>query len=68
MNQDKEKSVTCSYAALSAELGMPVGTLYAMVSEKKIPHFRIGPRHVIFDRTEIKKWLESHKVDVKKGL
>ncbi|MBC7540679.1 MAG: helix-turn-helix domain-containing protein [Bacteriovorax sp.] len=68
MRQEKLESKNCSYAELSQELGVPIGTLYSMVSEKKIPHLRIGPRHVIFDRTEIKKWLDSHKVEAKGGV
>ena len=64
MKNQKQESKTLSYADLSTTLGVPIGTLYSMVSEKKIPHLRIGPRHVIFDRAEIQNWLDSHKVAV----
>ncbi len=58
----KEETKTCSYEQLSKETGIPKGTLYSLVCQKRIPHYRLGSRHVLFDRYEIKAWLEKYKV------
>jgi excisionase family DNA binding protein len=50
------------YKEAAKHIGAAVGTLYAMVSENRIPHYRIGPRHVVFDSEELDRWLEQHKV------
>ncbi|KAF0170060.1 MAG: hypothetical protein FD161_4815 [Limisphaerales bacterium] len=42
--------------------GLKRGTLHAMVSQKRIPHTRLGGRLVIFDRSELETWLASARV------
>lgn len=42
--------------------GLKRGTLYALVSRKRIPHRRLGRRLVIFDRAELERWLEGYAV------
>ena len=44
--------------------GLKFGTLYAKVSRHQIPHIRISPRLVLFNRTTLMAWLDSHRVDV----
>jgi len=36
-------------------------TVYAYVEGKRIPHFKIGAR-VLFSRSELQGWLDSHRV------
>ena len=54
---------------LSQYLGIKTSTLYAMVGEKKIPHYKVG-RLVRFKRSEIDLWMEGKRnecVDPQKG-
>lgn len=46
-------------------IGVPIGTLYAWVSENKIPHKRLGKRLVRFSTDEIKAWISKHSVEQK---
>lgn len=48
-----------SYTQAAAKLAVPVGTLRAMVSRKRVPHIRLGPRVVKFDEAELDRWIES---------
>lgn len=52
------------YREAAALLHMPVGTLYALVSRRQIPHIRLSPRLVLFDRETLEKWLQAHEVSV----
>jgi len=51
-----------SYKQLHEVTGMPMGTLYGLVSSGRIPHVRLGPRHVIFEAQAVLKWIEKHRV------
>ena len=61
MNSDDE---LLTYAQVSAMTGLPVGTVYALVSQRRIPHIRLGTRLVRFRRSEIAAWLAAHTVPV----
>ncbi len=53
--------------AIARYLGIKVSNLYAMVEEKRIPHYRIG-RLVRFKLEEVEVWMQGQKkpvVDVK---
>lgn len=50
---------------LSDYLGIKPKTLYAWVSEKRIPHKKIG-RLVRFELGEVDEWMSSHNVNVYK--
>lgn len=50
------------YAAAQTLTGLPIATLYSMVSRKQIPHIRLGPRLVVFSRGELERWLADHRV------
>jgi excisionase family DNA binding protein len=56
-----EEIINC--AATARLLGLPIGTIYAMVSRKKIPHIRIGPRLVRFSRKALDEWLATRAVN-----
>lgn len=56
-----------TYAEVSRIWSIPRGTLYALVSERRIPHIRIGPRFVRFVREDLIEWIESHRCDAVKG-
>lgn len=59
--QPADKLIT--YQELAEHLGLPIGTLYAWVSEKRIPHIRLGGRLVRFRWTEIDRWLRDRAVE-----
>lgn len=52
------------YDGLAAWLSIPKPTLYSKVCRKEIPHHRLGPRMVRFNRQEILAWLDQHRVDI----
>lgn len=47
------------YKQAASYIGIPVGTLRALVSRKAIPHIRIGPRSVVFDVRDLNSWMDS---------
>ena len=47
---------------LSKNLGIRPKTLYAMVEERSIPHYRIG-KLIRFRRSEIDAWMEGNRKD-----
>lgn len=51
-----------SYQQVAELAGVPVGTVYAWVSRKRIPHIRLGPRLVRFDPAELTAWIDEHRV------
>ncbi len=42
--------------------GLKLGTLYAMVKERRIPHVRLGPRLVRFSVAKLRAWMEANSV------
>lgn len=52
-----------AYDQLSEETGIPVGTLYHWVRQRRIPHRRFGPRTVRFEREAINEWLRTHEIN-----
>ena len=57
-----------AYREAASLLGLPVGTLYALVSRRQIPHVRLGRRLVRFDAAELTTWVSNHGVPVERGL
>jgi excisionase family DNA binding protein len=49
---------------LSLYLGIKVSTLYAMVGDKKIPHYKVG-RLVRFKKAEIDEWIGTKQISCK---
>lgn len=45
-----------NYVETSVLTGAPLGTLYTWVRKRQIPHLRLGPRTVVFERAEILRW------------
>jgi len=52
------------YKMASDLIGIPIGTLYSWVSQKQVPHHRLGKRLIRFKKSELLDWLESHKVQL----
>jgi excisionase family DNA binding protein len=50
------------YADLESLYGIKKGTAYSLVSQKKIPHVRLGKRYVLFSREEIDRWFSTHEI------
>ena len=51
-----------AYKDAAYELGLPIGTLYSLVSRRRIPHLRLGKRLVRFDKTQLAAWVAKHLV------
>ena len=51
-----------SYREVADIQGVPIGTVYAWVSQRRIPHVRLGPRLVRFQRGALERWLEERQV------
>ncbi|MBI1823702.1 MAG: helix-turn-helix domain-containing protein [Nitrospirae bacterium] len=47
---------------LSSHLNVKAKTIYGWISQREIPHFKLG-RLVRFEKDEIDRWLEQKKVD-----
>lgn len=54
----------CGYKDAAKLLGVPLGTLYAWVHQKRVPHIRLGRRAVRFDREALRNWIASRRVEV----
>jgi excisionase family DNA binding protein len=53
------------YKEAAEFLGIPVGTLYALVCRRRIPHIRMSARLVRFSKAELESWIRSHSVSGK---
>jgi excisionase family DNA binding protein len=51
-----------TYNDAATLLRLPVGTVHAMVSQRRIPHVRLGPRLVRFVEAELLAWIETRHV------
>lgn len=59
-NESLERLAT--YGEIADETGLPLGSLYSLVAQNRIPHIRIGRRCVRFSRNQVRAWLDSHTV------
>ncbi len=50
------------YAEAARRLGIPLGTLYALVSQRRVPHHRLGPRFVKFDPEALDVWIGDRAI------
>lgn len=50
------------YDEAARHLGIPLSTLYALVHQRRVPHYRYGPRFVVFDLNELDHWMSARKV------
>jgi excisionase family DNA binding protein len=53
-----------NYEQAADYVGVTVGALRALVSRRRVPHVRIGPRSVVFDRAELDAWIAARRVEV----
>jgi excisionase family DNA binding protein len=51
-----------TYIETARLLGLPVGTVYALVHQRRIPHVRLGPRLVRFRKEELDEWIARQQV------
>ncbi len=47
------------YEEASILVGLPLGTLYSLVSRRRIPHIRLSDRIVRFSEMDLREWIES---------
>lgn len=62
MENIEEPMDKIDYEQASRMTGIKKPTLYAMVSQKRIPHFRLGGRLVRFSRSELGKWVQDRYI------
>ncbi len=53
------------YAEAAKLLAIPLPTLYSMVHDHLIPHYRVGARTVLFRRSELLAFLSERAVPVR---
>ena len=58
----KPDDALMTYQEAAQYLAVPVGTLYAWVSQDRVPHVRMAARTVRFRREELTRWLEDRSV------
>jgi excisionase family DNA binding protein len=57
-----------SYIDAARFLGVKLGTLYALVSQHRVPHVRLGRRLVRFDAADLARWIDERRVpEAKQG-
>jgi excisionase family DNA binding protein len=56
-------STNLTYNEAAQFLGVPVGTVYSMVSHRRLPHIRLGKRLVRFPRHELEAWVAARRVE-----
>lgn len=54
-----------TYKQASGFLQIQLGTLYSLVSQRRIPHIRLSNRMVRFRRSDIEKWIANQEVSAK---
>lgn len=54
-----------TYKQASGFLQIQLGTLYSLVSHRRIPHIRLSNRMVRFRRSDIEKWIANQEVSAK---
>jgi excisionase family DNA binding protein len=60
--QRREHTELLSYREAARLLRLPVGTLYSLVHQRRIPHVRMGARLVRFVRPALERWLAERTV------
>ena len=50
------------YNAAAEFLGVQRGTLYAWVSQRRVPFIRFSARCVRFDKAELQSWVDGQRV------
>lgn len=53
-----------TYQDASKFLGIPLSSMYALVSLRRIPHYRLSGRMVRFNLADLQSWVEERRVDV----
>jgi excisionase family DNA binding protein len=64
---DKVEVRYLTYSELSELYNIPIGTLHSWVHTRRIPHVRLGPRMVRFDRSAVEAFLRDRVVDPADG-
>ena len=55
------ESVVMTYREASAYLNLPLGTLYWMVAQNRLPYLRYSARVVRFQRESLDRWLAERR-------
>jgi excisionase family DNA binding protein len=51
-----------TYQSAADLLGVKLATLYAWVTQRRVPHFKLGRRCVRFSHSELTTWLQARAV------
>lgn len=60
------KSARLSYEEAAAYLAIKIATLRSLVCRRQIPHVRLTPRLVVFDREQLDAWIAERTVTVER--
>ena len=63
----EQKTEHIGYSEAAKMLGLPRGTLYWLVNQRRVPHVRLGRRLVRFSVRELQSWLAEHAVPARKA-
>ncbi len=50
-----------TYKEAAAFIGVPLSTMYALVSQRRIPVISFGARFKRFDLEALRKWVDEHR-------
>ena len=52
-----------TYTQAADFLGLKVGTVYALVSQRRVPHVRLSGRLVRFERVALEAYVAERRID-----
>ena len=52
-----------TYPEAAEFLGVKIGTVYSLVSQRRIPHVRLSSRLVRFERKSLERFVAERRVD-----
>jgi len=61
-SNDSVQDDLLTYDQVRRRLGLPLGTLYALVHQARIPHVRLGKRLVRVRSADIERWIAERTV------
>jgi excisionase family DNA binding protein len=53
-----------TYPEAACLLGVKIGTVYSLVSQRRIPHVRLSGRLVRFERRALEAYIAARRVDI----
>ena len=64
MNEDSDRQVLLTPKQVAKRLNLALGTVYNMISDGRIPAYRINKRLVRIGEKDLEEWLKKFKQDL----